>query len=369
MKYWRGYLVAAIAAACSWGLISFSKGHGILVDMIYPYATRMIQTYLSGWNAEVSFCVWQVLLVALIVLVLASVVLMLVFRWNPIQWFGWVCAVVSVLFLLHTGIYGLNDYAGPLSDDIRLEMTEYSLTELETTAVFFRDRAAALSSQIARDADGNVQAEGLDSLSQKASAGYRVLTYQQSMPVFAGSYEPVKELPWAKKFTRRGLTGITVPLTGEAAVNPQTPGVLLPFAVCHEMAHRMSISLDRDANFSAFLACNASDSPEFQYAANLMAYRYCRNALATLDDGGAAYSLMQVESGVYGAMQQDLETVDKFLKPSQDPSVDTEACNMLVSWHIQYFVLPTQVVEESQFDPQDETQVDLTGIVNARPAQ
>ena len=35
-------------------------------------------------------------------------------------------------------------------------------------------------------------------------------------------------------------------------------------------------------------------------------------------------------------------------------------------WHIQQIVLPTVVEEEAPFDPLDETQVDLSGIVNAK---
>ena len=40
--------------------------------------------------------------------------------------------------------------------------------------------------------------------------------------------------------------------------------------------------------------------------------------------------------------------------------------DLLVSWHIQQYILPTQVEEEVMFDPKDETQVDLTGIANAK---
>ena len=36
--------------------------------------------------------------------------------------------------------------------------------------------------------------------------------------------------------------------------------------------------------------------------------------------------------------------------------------DLLVSWHIQEVVIPSQVVEEIPFDPMDETQVDLTVI-------
>jgi len=40
--------------------------------------------------------------------------------------------------------------------------------------------------------------------------------------------------------------------------------------------------------------------------------------------------------------------------------------DLLVSWHIQEIVLPSLTVEELPFDPYDITQVDLTGIGNAR---
>ena len=40
--------------------------------------------------------------------------------------------------------------------------------------------------------------------------------------------------------------------------------------------------------------------------------------------------------------------------------------DLLVSWHIQQIVLPSLTVEELPFDPYDSTQVDLSGIVNAK---
>ena len=121
MKYWRGYLVAAILAAITWALTQFAQAHSVLVDMIYPYVTRMIITSMSQWSGAMEFCLWQVLLIGLILAIIVSIVLMIVLRWNPIQWFGWVLTAVSCIVLLQTTIYGLNKYASPLADDVRLE--------------------------------------------------------------------------------------------------------------------------------------------------------------------------------------------------------------------------------------------------------
>ena len=60
---------------------------------------------------------------------------------------------------------------------------------------------------------------------------------------------------------------------------------------------------------------------------------------------------------------------DTYLKVSGDNlgiASYGQVCDLLVNWHIQTVVLPSITVEDSQFDPYDETMVDLSGIVNAR---
>ncbi len=363
MKYWRGYLVAAIFAACTWGLTQFAKAHSVLVDMIYPYVTRMAQNFLVNWSGTVEYCVWQILLLMLGALVLASLVLMVVLKWNPIQWFGWVCAVVSVLVFLNTGIYGLNEYAGPLSEDIRLQETEYTVTELEEAAEYYRQQAEKLANQVPRNVDGTVRYDDFTTLAAQAGNGFETLTYEESLPVFAGSTTPVKELDWAGYFTARGITGATVGITGEAAVNPQTPPVMLPYAICREMAHRMSIAIDRDAMFGAYLACTHNADTQFQYSGALMAYYYCYEALVAVDEATGNNAAARMDGMCSDLVRRDVRRCEDFLRSDQAEAVGM--CRMLVSWHIQEVVLPQQRVEEEPFDPLDPSQVDLSGLVNA----
>ena len=107
---------------------------------------------------------------------------------------------------------------------------------------------------MARDSSGNVDFADFDALAAMAGEGFQTLVYDHSYPIFAGSTLPVKELGWSDMYTSMGITGVTFGLTGEAAVNPQIPDVTLPFTMCHEMAHRMCIASERDANIAAFLA-------------------------------------------------------------------------------------------------------------------
>ena len=384
MKYWRGYLTAAILAAITWALGEFCRTHSVLVDMIYPYFTRLIQTTLADWSSSVSFCLWQVLAILLVIIAIASIVLMIIFKWNFFQWLGWVLAGGTLLFTLHTGMYGLNNYVGPLADDIRLRVADepYTVTELSNATEYFRDMANQLALQIPRTEDGKPDYPTFQEMAESAGEGYKTLTYDYSFSVFAGSTVPVKELGWADLYTSMGIAGVTMPLTGEAAVNPNIPVVSIPFTMCHEMAHRMCISLERDANLAAFLACRVHNDPVFQYSGYFMAFRYCYNALISVKTSAADNAASKIYSGINESLLADLQDYkafyaanmddnasdfansvnDTYIKVSGDESGTasySEVCDLLVSWHLQEIYLPEHQDEVQQFDPLDKNQVDL----------
>lgn len=372
MKYWRGYLVGAIFAGMTWGLAEFAKSHWELVDMVYPYVTRLIQNYLVEWNAGIGICLWQLLVMAAGVLLLASIVLMVIFKWNPVQWFGWVVAAACIAVFLNTALVGLNDYSGPVAQDIRLNVTEYTLSELEAAGTFYRDQANELSGQVQREADGTMKAADFDLLATQAAEGFENQTYERFYSVFAGSTAPVKELGWENLFAKRGVTGITVGITGEAAVNPQTPAMAMPFVMCREMAKRMCITNDQDAAFAAFLACDANTSAAFRYTGYLMAYRYCYNAVSGLDNANAQMAAARLSQGENNQVKKDLAAYNSSFAALKDDNFITEedttgakrshVVDLLVSWHIQEYVLPTMEEEKVIFDPLDENQVDLSGL-------
>ena len=350
MKYWRGYLVAGIVALCTWALCQFAQAHTELVDMVYPYITRIIMDYLAGWSADFAGCLWQTILVFLAVLLLASIILMIVLRWNPIQWLGWVLSVVSVLSLLHTGLYGLNKYSGTIAEDVRLELKEYSVGSLERAANYYRDMANQYADQVDRNSDGSLRYSSFEELAQQAADGFDYLAYQKTFPTFTGSTEPVKELGWSGLYG--STTGITVALTGESAVNPNVPAVGIPFAICHEMCHRMCVYSHTEADFGAFLACTFNSSAEFQYSGYLMAFRHCYNVLRSIQTDLGRDAASRVAAGVKSTVMADIEDYEDFLGNSD---TEDELTKLLVSWHIQEIARYDQEEEEDPFDPMDET--------------
>lgn len=388
MKYWRGFLVAAIIAAITWALVQFAAGHAVLIDMVYPYSTRMVISFLADWSAGIDACLWQIVLLLLGLGLLTSIVLMIILRWNPIQWLGWVLACASFLYLFHTAIYGLNYYAGPLADDVRLEVADWTVTDLSAATEFYLNEANALADQVERDSTGNVNFPSFEALAEQAGDGFRTLTYEKNFAVFAGSTIPVKKLGWSSMYTSMGISGVTIAMTGEAAVNPEIPAVSLPFTMCHEMAHRMSIASEQDANFAAFLACDANSDISFRYSAYFMAFRYCYNALASTSTSTAQAEAAKLKAAIGKNLQTDLDNYsqyltlldkeatqmandanDAYLKSSgEEEGVASygSVTDLLISWHIQEYILPQLTPEEEDiFDPFDEEAVNNAGIANA----
>ena len=380
MKYWRGYLTAAILAAFTWVLIQMGQRYTNLVDMVYPYVTRSVQSFLTAWTGGFDFLVWQTAVIFLIITLIAALVLVFIFKAKVVRWLGWAVAAVAAVVLLHTGIYGLNAYSGPIEDDLRLTMVDYTQSELENAAVFYRDQANALAARINRDENGEPAFSEFSELAAITGDGYRKLARERSFSIFGGDYTPVKRLGWAGIYSALGKTGITVPLTGEAAVNPNIPDQGIPFAMAHEMAHRLCIARDDETNFSAFLACAENESIEYQYSGYFMAYRFCIAALQSVDAGAAE----TVASGCSQELLADIEGYDRYFDENRDEQMtllvaevtDTYAeatsaeevryssvCDYLVNWHIDQYV--EEEVVEQKFDPFDESQVDLSGLVNA----
>ena len=304
------------------------------------------------------------------------------------QWLGWVLAVFSCIYTLHTAAFGLNFYAGPISEDLRLDMSPYTLEELTEATEYYRNEANALAAVMPRKSDGTVSFRTFEELAAMAGEGFETLTYQKHYPIFAGSTVPVKKLGWSDMYVSMGITGFSFALTGEAAVNPQAPDVSLPFTMCHEMSHRMCIANERDANFAAFLAASNHSDPQFRYSAYFMAYRYCMAALSTVSSQAAVNARARVDEGVSDYLRYDMAQYDAFYRTRKNASATKagdavnnaylktsgdasglasygEVCDLLVSWHVQQVLLPSLAEEENPFDPLDKTQVDLTGIVHA----
>lgn len=317
MRNLRGFFVAAIFGGLTWLLTWAAKQYQNVLYLAYPFMSRTVQDYLAAFTAKFDFCLWQVALLAVIVAFLATFVLTLLLRRNVLRWLGGWTAAASVVLFLFMGMWGLNYYnPNTLSDSLRLEEVRYTTKNLRSATEYYRDKANELALEQKRDSSGGLEMSDFETLAAQAGEGFDTMTFRCS--AFAGNRTPVKKLGFSQQFDRWGFTGVTVALTGEAAVSTETYVGALPFTMCHEMAHRISLAKEDEANFAAFLTCAANSSKEFQYSGYFMAYIYCYNALARVDAAGAR----EVAAGVNAQFRRDLDDNTATVAKSDGPAKD-----------------------------------------------
>ena len=336
-----------------------AAGHTELVDMIYPYMSRLVIGSMAEWSAGFAGCLWQKIVVILVLAGIGGIAATLLLRRNPIRIIGWILAVVCFISVCSTVLYGLNEYAGPINEDVRLRMADYTVEEMTEATKYYRDKANALADSVPRDSKGKVKLPEFEELAVMAGDGFYDLTYEHAISLFAGSTVPVKKLGWTMFYG--GKSGTVYPLTGEACVNPNVPEVAMPFAICKEMARRMTISKEEDSKYAAFLAAEANDSQLFQYSAYCIAYYYCYNTLLQVPTDTAKQDAKSIHGGANAKLLADMADYEKFFGDFEDPQGDSVA-DMLISSYVQVYIEPLRIEVEEPFDPLDSTNVDLTYV-------
>ena len=288
-----------------------------LVFAFYPDFSRKILSALASVTAAVPFCVWEILLLLAVLWLVYTLVN--VFRRHGRGFCAWLSGVVLALSVF--------------------------------AFAFVAAEATRLAPAVARDAADVGQFSDFETLAAQAGAGYAPLA--QRYALFTGSTARVKKLASWRLFSRFGITGIFVCVTGESCVNPDTYAAWLPFTMCHEIAHRQTVAAEDGANFCAYLACMENPSAEFQYSGAMAAYIYCSNALMKVDRTAASEIWNSVAPGIRadaqaanahyaqyeGAVQDAAQKVnDVYLKAfSETSGVQSygEVADLLIAWYQQ----------------------------------
>ena len=321
-----------------------------LVFPAYRDFSRKMLSAIASVTGALPFALWEVLLVILALLFLYSIVHTLLEKKRFLSWLSGVVLALSVLVFLFTGLWGLNHYAPELSGEIGLEIGEYSKEELTAATKYYMAGAVQYAGQVERNAEGQM-VKKFDSWSEAAGKCYETLSLQY--PVLSGSTAPVKKaaITWYL-MSKMGYTGVFVDFTAESTVNPDTFSVSLPYTMCHEVDHRCTVAGEDEANFAAFLACDASSDPDFRYSGYYSAFVYCYNALYKTDKASAQAlwtdgmellkadcSAANVHYDQYEGKVQDAaqKVNDTYLKTfSEESGVQSygEVADYLIAWYL-----------------------------------
>ncbi|MCQ2418760.1 MAG: DUF3810 domain-containing protein [Clostridia bacterium] len=283
-------------------LIAFAVLLPDFVFSFYPVFSRRVIGLLARISSLAPFALWEWIALGLVLWLLYSLTRSIIKR-RLLRWLSGVLLGVSIGVFLFVGLWGLNHFGPSLGERLDLEVQPSTEAELKQAAAFYLSRANALAAEVPRGEDGLFRPGDFKTLGAHAGDGYKVLAKENDL--FDGSTVPVKRLASSKLFAKMAITGIFVDLTGESCVSDQTYFASLPFTMCHEVGHRMGLAAEDEANFAAFLACDASDDLSFRYSGYFEAFCYCYSALFDVNPS-AAYAVFDgandyVRSDYHGA--------------------------------------------------------------------
>lgn len=315
-------------------------------DLYTPFSQAVL-AFLAGVFKPFPFACWQVILVLLVLLGLYSLIRTLVKKKGFLCWLAGLACVVSAFVFAFVGLWGLNHWGPGIAERLGMDVREYSKEELAETTRYLAGLASEWSTKVDREPDTDMAVD-LETMRVTAGSSFRKLEDD----FFHGSDAPVKTLLVDKAFSYMGITGIFVCFTGESAVNADTYAASLPYTMCHEAAHRLTVAAEDEANFCAFLACHASEDPAFRYSGYYSALIHCWNALYKADKTAAmeiwntldpaVISDMRRANAHYdqyeGTVQEAATRVnDTYLKAfNEESGVQSygEAADLLIAWYL-----------------------------------
>ena len=239
-------------------------------------AMRFLGT-VTGW---IPFPLWEILLILLVL----SIPVGLIAAIRKRRVLGWLTALLEgilLLVFLFVGLWGLNHFAPSMGEQIGLEVGSYTKTELTDAAKYYAEQASFWSGKVDRNEAGDLELPEFSEMNRLAVEAYETLGAQN--PRFRDPVEKAKPLLFGEAFAYMGTTGAFVCYTGEPTVSTATYMTDQPFTICHEIGHSLAFAGEDEANYCAFLACRASDSPLLNYSGYYNAFFYCYNALKKQD--------------------------------------------------------------------------------------
>lgn len=339
------FLVAAVL------MIRAAKQYGDFLFMFYPGIMREVQSFLAEFSTKLDYLLWE--RAALIALCWIGITLLLdiLFQENLLRWVSGITAVAAFLLCAYVGLNGLNHYAPSVSEGMRLDVrSDYTVAELKQAAIYYRTGADKAAKEVARDDAGNFDCAEFATLAEQVGSGMKNMI--RTSYVFGGSTIAPKELGYLSKYN---IPSLYCAFTGECCVNPNVEDIALPFVMSREISRRMSIARDDDAEFIGALSCIASDSVDYRYSGYFMAYRFCMEALESMDAeeadavrAGESDSLradiaactFRTEHSLGAQWLPKVEELDK--KEIENEAVEApDVASLLVSWYLRE-ITPTE---------------------------
>lgn len=184
--------------------------------------------------------------------------------------------LVSVVFCILSAACTVNYGRDTVAQLMGLSIQPSSAEELKELCSSLVADAEAVLPDIHRDQDGSFTIENFDVRSEAKRAMNRAA---QTYDFLGGYYPDPKPVMCSEGMSYINLTGMYSPFTVEANYNAAVTDYVIPYTICHELAHLRGIIREDEAGFIAWLVCYHADDPQMRYSGAINALNYSLNAL------------------------------------------------------------------------------------------
>lgn len=301
------------------GLSLFARSTALVEDLYVRNIYRTLMPPLSRLTGVLPFSLAEIIMVVLVLWLLIELIVALHRRSrdqseNVFASLLTSVIVIGLLYLSFQCLWGLNYHRQQFAKAAGLDTRPFSNHELVMVAETLADQVNQLRAQVPEDSDGIMQlAPSQREVLDQGVAGYTVLVSQY--PQLEGRYGRPKGLILSAAISYTGIYGFFIPFTGEANVNTDIPDSMLPFSICHEMAHQRGMAREDEANFIAYLSCCMNPHGDFKYSGNLFALSYTLGALRERDEK----SFQKIRNSLAPGVVRDLGDIRQFAERHRGP--------------------------------------------------
>lgn len=216
-----------------------------------------------------------------------------------------VVMISLIVYITFNFLWGLNYNRMGIAWQMDLQVKDTDSSSLVRMTALLKDQANAWKPVVADS--------GFSAGKKEAIVAYRKL--QQSIPWLEYHPQSVKPSLYGVLGNYMGYSGYYNPFSGEAQLNTQIPGFLVPFSTCHEIAHQLGYAKENEANFVGYLAARESADSSLKYSAYLNMFLYANNELRYVDSALARENFNQLSIPI----KKDLAAYRNFLLKYQGP--------------------------------------------------
>jgi hypothetical protein len=276
--------------------------------IIYPPLSKLFRI-LFGW---IPFSIGDVLYIAVGVWILYLVVKFFrnvfkkktSFRKKLLPFFLRCLQIVFLVYIVFNLFWGLNYNRKGIAWQLKLKPGAYSTQQLDTIVNILLQKSNATRMALGKE----IKFPNTKTLIEKAKNAYS--NTHQKISFINYSNQSIKASLFGTVGNYIGYSGYYNPFTGEAQLNTTNPKFILPYVVCHEMAHQMGYATEDEANFVGYLTARSSNDSLFLYSVYVEMFSYANRELFYRDSTMAKAKYRQLDTLV----KQDLIFARKFYR-------------------------------------------------------